>query len=175
MKSILTYFKFAKIALVCFALASPSTSCQFLLKTFVQPISVVIKTQPAVSNTNPNNTGKSGQNTTQVNTASTSKTIETAAAYSVGIASYYSNSLHGRKTASGEVYDKDKLTAAHKTLPFQTKVEVRNTKNSRTVVVVINDRLPQTNKREIDLSEEAAKSLDMMKDGIVEVELRLLK
>ncbi|HAI77041.1 MAG TPA: septal ring lytic transglycosylase RlpA family lipoprotein [Microscillaceae bacterium] len=101
--------------------------------------------------------------------------METAAAYSVGIASYYSNSLHGRKTASGEVYDKDKLTAAHKTLPFQTKVEVRNTKNSRTVVVVINDRLPQTNKREIDLSEEAAKSLDMMKDGIVEVELRLLK
>ncbi|NJL15353.1 MAG: septal ring lytic transglycosylase RlpA family protein [Microscillaceae bacterium] len=92
-----------------------------------------------------------------------------------GIASYYGEEFHGRKTASGEVFDKDKLTAAHKTLPFQTQVEVTNLKNGKKVSVRINDRMPKTSKREIDLSEEAARRLGMLQDGVVRVSLRVLK
>ena len=88
-----------------------------------------------------------------------------------GQASYYAGTYQGRKTASGEVYDKNKLTAAHKTLPFQTKVEVKNLKNGKSVIVKINDRLPNTSKREIDLSEAAAKQIDMLRDGVVNVQI----
>ena len=92
-----------------------------------------------------------------------------------GKASYYADKFHGRKTASGQVYDKTKLTAAHKTLRFQTKVEVHNPKNNKKVVVVINDRLPATSTRAIDLSYEAAKQLDMLRDGVLDVNIRVLK
>ncbi|GAB4399147.1 MAG: hypothetical protein OHK0053_18860 [Microscillaceae bacterium] len=92
-----------------------------------------------------------------------------------GIASYYGEEFQGRKTASGEVFDKDKLTAAHKTLPFQTQVEVTNLKNGKKVSVRINDRMPKTSKREIDLSEEAARRLGMLQDGVVNVSLRIVK
>lgn len=94
---------------------------------------------------------------------------------SSGKASYYADKFHGRKTASGQVYDKTKLTAAHKTLPFNTKVEVTNTKNKKKVIVLINDRLPATSTRSIDLSFAAAKQIDMIRDGVVDVSLRILK
>ena len=90
-------------------------------------------------------------------------------------ASYYANKFHGKKTASGQLYDKDKLTAAHKTLAFNTKVEVTNSKNNKKVIVIINDRLPATSKRSIDLSYEAAKKIDMILDGVVDVSLKILK
>lgn len=92
-----------------------------------------------------------------------------------GQASYYGGKLHGKKTASGEVFDKNKLTAAHKTLPFQTIVEVKNLKNGKKVKVRINDRMPQSNKRVIDLSEGAAKAINMLQDGVVNVEIKVLK
>ena len=70
-------------------------------------------------------------------------------------ASYYANKFHGRRTASGRVYDMNKLTAAHKTLPFGTKIRVTNISNGKTVVVEITDRGPYVRGREIDLSKKA--------------------
>lgn len=92
-----------------------------------------------------------------------------------GEASYYADKFHGRTTANGEKYDKTKLTAAHKTLAFGTKVEVTNTKNGKKVIVRINDRMPKTNFREIDLSRAAAQAIGMIQDGIVDVTVRILK
>jgi rare lipoprotein A len=70
-------------------------------------------------------------------------------------ASYYSDKLNGRKTASGQVFDNAKYTAAHKTLKFGTKVKVTNTVNNKSVIVTINDRGPFTKGREIDLTKKA--------------------
>jgi len=92
-----------------------------------------------------------------------------------GKASYYHNKFHGRKTASGQIYNRYRLTAAHKTLPFNTKVEVRNLKNNRKVLVVINDRLPRTSTRSIDLSRAAAERIGMIRDGVVSVEMKILR
>jgi len=92
----------------------------------------------------------------------------------IGMASYYSYPFHGRKTASGRVYNKYKLTAAHRTLAFKTKVKVTNLKNDRTVVVTINDRGPFIRGRIIDLSWEAARRLGMLKKGISKVKLEII-
>lgn len=92
-----------------------------------------------------------------------------------GKASYYSSEFHGRTTASGEIFDKNKLTAAHKTLPFGTKLNVKNLKNGRSVVVIINDRGPFVEGRIIDLSYEAARQLDMINDGVVDVECTIIE
>lgn len=91
-----------------------------------------------------------------------------------GLAAYYSNRLNGRKTASGEVFDQGKLTAAHQTLAYGTKVKVTNTKNNRSVVVRINDRGPTQAGRVIDLSQAAASKLGMMKSGLVPVKLEVV-
>lgn len=92
-----------------------------------------------------------------------------------GEASYYADKFHGRTTANGEKYDKNKLTAAHKTLAFGTKVEVTNSKNGKKIIVRINDRMPKTNPREIDLSRAAAQAIGMINDGVVAVSIRILK
>lgn len=81
--------------------------------------------------------------------------------YQDGKASYYANKLHGRKTANGERYHKNKLTAAHRTLPMNTKVKVTNKNNGKWVIVRINDRGPYSRKYIIDLSYRAAKHLGM--------------
>ncbi len=81
--------------------------------------------------------------------------------YQDGKASYYANKLHGRKTANGERYNKNKLTAAHRTLPMNTKVKVTNKNNGKWVIVRINDRGPYSRKYIIDLSYRAAKHLGM--------------
>jgi rare lipoprotein A len=70
-------------------------------------------------------------------------------------ASYYSNKFNGRKTASGEIFDNKKYTAAHKTLKFGTKLKVTNVANSEWIIVVVNDRGPSAKGREIDLSKSA--------------------
>jgi rare lipoprotein A len=86
-----------------------------------------------------------------------------------GMATYYGDEA-GSKTASGERFDKRGLTAAHRTLPFGTRVRVTNTKNGRSVIVRINDRGPYGNRgRIIDLSEAAARRLDMIDAGVVPV------
>lgn len=95
--------------------------------------------------------------------------------YQVGVASYYANSLAGRKTANGERYDPKKMTAAHRGLPFGTIVEVRAKKSGRKVVVKINDRGPFGKRtRIIDLSRAAAEELGMIRAGVIDVELRIL-
>ena len=91
-----------------------------------------------------------------------------------GIASWYGPGFHGRTTANGEIYNKNKLTAAHKTLPFNTKVLVTNLKNNKSVLVRINDRGPFIEDRIIDLSEEAAKKIDSKIQGIAHVKVQVL-
>jgi rare lipoprotein A len=91
-----------------------------------------------------------------------------------GEASYYADSLHGNKTASGEPYDKDALTAAHRSLPFGTRVRVTYPKTGKSVEVVINDRGPHAKGRIIDLSAAAARSLGLIEDGHGAVKLRVV-
>ena len=90
-----------------------------------------------------------------------------------GSASYYADSLSGNPTASGEPYDKDALTAAHRTLAFDTMVKVTNLDNGKTVVVRINDRGPHTKNRIIDVSGAAAKQLDLIDSGTAKVRLEV--
>ena len=88
-----------------------------------------------------------------------------------GDASYYANRFHGRRTASGEPYDKNELTAAHKTLPFGTRVIVRSLQTGREVAVRIIDRGPHLKDRIIDLSHAAAVALGIQRHGVSEVQL----
>lgn len=92
-----------------------------------------------------------------------------------GVASYYADKFHGRKTANGETFNMHDLTAAHKTLPFNTIVNVTNLKNNKTVKVRINDRGPFVKNRIIDLSLAAAKELDMLGTGTAEVRIDILE
>ncbi len=92
-----------------------------------------------------------------------------------GKASYYSDHFEGKKTASGEAYQAILLTAAHRTLPFGTKVKVTNLKNSKSVVVRINDRGPFSMGRIIDLSKSAMETLDGINDGVIDVEIEVQK
>lgn len=92
-----------------------------------------------------------------------------------GKASYYSDRMQGHRTASGERYDKTLLTAAHATLPFNTKVQVTNLKNGKTVVVKINDRMARSRHHIIDVSRAAARELDMLREGTVPVQLNEAK
>ncbi len=92
----------------------------------------------------------------------------------VGIASYYHDSLHGKKTANGERYDKNKLTAAHKSLPFGTKLKVSRIDNGKSVNVRINDRGPFIKGRIVDLSKKAAAKIDLLEDGITKVRIEII-
>ncbi len=91
-----------------------------------------------------------------------------------GLASWYGGKFQGRRTASGERFDTNKLTAAHKTLPFDTTVKVTNLENDRTVEVRINDRGPFVEGRVIDLSRAAAEALGMTGRGVARVSLELI-
>ncbi|HWR51374.1 MAG TPA: septal ring lytic transglycosylase RlpA family protein [Bryobacteraceae bacterium] len=91
-----------------------------------------------------------------------------------GVASWYGPPYHGRAAASGEIYDMEKLTAAHRTLPFGTMVRVRNLTNEREVEVRVNDRGPFVKDRIIDLSKAAAREIHMIGPGTARVQLRVL-
>lgn len=91
-----------------------------------------------------------------------------------GMASYYGNEFHGRKTANGERFDQGKLTAAHRTMPFGTRVRVTNTQNGKSVVVRINDRGPFAKGRVIDLSSSAFKSIAYLGAGVVPVRVQVI-
>ncbi len=88
-----------------------------------------------------------------------------------GKATYYHPRFHGRKCASGEVYDKNNLMAAHPSYPFGTYLRVTNLKNNKTVIVYVADRCPPRKNRLIDLSEKAAKELDFIRAGVAQVRL----
>ena len=92
-----------------------------------------------------------------------------------GEASYYGDELVGNPTASGEAFDPDGLTAAHRTLPLGSIVRVTNARNGKTVVVRINDRGPWLLHRVIDLSEEAARRIGMVRAGTATVHLEILR
>ncbi len=91
-----------------------------------------------------------------------------------GMATWYGGRLHGGPTASGERFNQNAMTAAHKTLPMGTMVRVTNLKNERQVTVRINDRGPYGRGRIIDLSRAAARALDMISDGVVPVLLEVV-
>ncbi len=91
-----------------------------------------------------------------------------------GIASWYGPGFHGKKTASGEVYDMHALTAAHSTLPLNTLVHVTNLTNRKSVFVRVNDRGPFVGERVIDLSFCAAKKLDMVKPGTAPIRFTVI-
>lgn len=91
-----------------------------------------------------------------------------------GLASYYSDLFHGKPTASGELYDKGKLTGAHKTLPFGTVVKVTRLDNNKSVQIRINDRGPFISGRVVELSKEAAGRIDLIKDGSARVKVEVV-
>ena len=93
----------------------------------------------------------------------------------VGKASYYSNKLAGRKMANGDKYNPNKLTAAHKTLPFGTKIKVTNLETRKSVKVKITDRGPFSPGRIVDLSYSAAGKLDIIQAGVAPVKLKVIK
>jgi rare lipoprotein A (peptidoglycan hydrolase) len=91
-----------------------------------------------------------------------------------GVASWYGRPFHGRRTATGERYDMNSMSAAHPTLPLPSYVRVTNLKSGTSVIVRVNDRGPFAHDRVIDLSREAARHLGLLKDGIAAVEVNLI-
>lgn len=92
-----------------------------------------------------------------------------------GIASYYADEFNGRRTSNGETYDMNSMTAAHRTLPFNTKVRVTNSLTGKFIVVRINDRGPFKDDRVIDLSLAAAKALELIGSGTAPVRLEVVE
>ncbi|MFO8231661.1 MAG: septal ring lytic transglycosylase RlpA family protein [Longimonas sp.] len=95
-------------------------------------------------------------------------------ATATGMASYYADKFDGRTTANGETFDNNAYTAAHRTLPFGTRVRVTRTDTGDQVTVRINDRGPFVDGRIIDLSQRAARDIDMLADGLAEVRIEVV-
>jgi rare lipoprotein A len=92
-----------------------------------------------------------------------------------GTASFYARRFEGRRCSNGDVFRNDSLTAAHKKLPFGTLVKVTNLSNDCVVIVRINDRLPKSSTRKIDLTRRAARQLGFMKKGITKVKIEVIR
>lgn len=92
----------------------------------------------------------------------------------IGVASWYGEQFQGNPTASGEVFDMNRLSAASRDLPLGTKIKVTNLKNNRSLVLKVNDRGPYVHGRFLDLSKEAAKQLGFMNAGLARVEARVV-
>ncbi|MEA2042263.1 MAG: septal ring lytic transglycosylase RlpA family protein [Bacteroidota bacterium] len=95
--------------------------------------------------------------------------------YATGKATWYGPGFQGKPTASGEKFNKRDLTAAHRTLKFGTKLRVTNLRNKKQVIVRVNDRGPVSGRFIIDLSQKAAKKIDMIDAGVVPVKLEIIK
>ena len=93
----------------------------------------------------------------------------------IGTASWYGDDFHGKKTANGETYDMESMTAAHPTLPLPSLVRVTNLENNKSVIVRVNDRGPFSKRRGIDVSEKAAEALDFRDSGTAQVKVELLR
>ena len=118
---------------------------------------------------------RSGNPETYEIDGTTHRVMETSDGYRErGIASWYGDYFHGRRTSSGDTYDMYKMTAAHKTLPLPTYVRVTNLENGRSVVLRVNDRGPFVEGRIIDLSYVAAQKLGMAESGTARVEVEAL-
>jgi rare lipoprotein A len=92
-----------------------------------------------------------------------------------GVANFYGDKFQGKKTASGDVFDKDGLTAAHKKLAFGTKVKVTNVENGKSVIVTVNDRMAASNPAVIDVTHRAADDLGFAKAGKAKVKVEVQK
>jgi rare lipoprotein A len=92
-----------------------------------------------------------------------------------GVASFYADAFHNRKTSNGETYDMNDFTCAHRNFPFQTRIRVTNLDNDMTVIVRVNDRGPFAEGRIIDLSLGAAKALNMVEKGTTKIKLEILE
>ena len=101
--------------------------------------------------------------------------IATAQTAEEGVANFYNDKFQGRKTASGAVYDKNKLTASHKTLPYGTKARVTNLENGKSVVVTVNDRMKPGSPAVIDVTRRAAQDLGFAKAGKAKVKVEVEK
>ncbi len=121
----------------------------------------------------------SGQASGQDKKAEESKAPAAAAApsgdASSGLAAFYDNRLHGHRTASGERYNAGAMTTAHQTYPFGTRLKVTHVKNNRSVIVRVNDRGPTQAGRVVDLSRAAASQLRMLREGLAEVRVEVVK
>ncbi len=105
----------------------------------------------------------------------TIRSTETMRTLDTGMASWYGPDFHGKLTANGETYNMNDMTAAHRSLPFNTVLKVTNLENGKSIVVRINDRGPYVGNRIIDLSREAARKIDMENSGVAEVRLELVE
>ncbi|MBS7333520.1 MAG: septal ring lytic transglycosylase RlpA family protein [Weeksellaceae bacterium] len=130
-----------------------------------------------VENSNPikekelkNTTAKEEKSTTN----EVSEAVEEAKEKLTGIVSWYADKFHGSKTSSGELYNKNEYTAAHKTLPFGTKVKVTNVRNGKSVIVKINDRGPHSKSRVLDLSRAAFTEIGSINAGILNIEMEVV-
>ena len=110
-----------------------------------------------------------------VNTEIVKEELAKYSYFQTGTASFYGGKWHGRKTANGEIFDTYKLTAAHKTLPFGTKVHVTTLNNGKSAVVSINNRGPYVKGRVIDLSQAAFSKIENMSRGVTKVKLEIIK
>ncbi|PZU91180.1 MAG: septal ring lytic transglycosylase RlpA family lipoprotein [Chryseobacterium sp.] len=95
--------------------------------------------------------------------------------YQTTTASYYADKFNGKKTASGEIYRHHKMTAANKTLPFGTQVEIVNVENNKSVIITVNDRGPLKPSRQFDLSQGAFKKIGSLNDGVIKIRFKILK
>ena len=120
-----------------------------------------------------NNVGKTSVSRQVIKTSYSPSSATTKIAQS-GVASYYGPGFHGRRTANGEAFDMHAMTAAHRTLPFGTKVKVTNLANGKSAIVRVNDRGPYANGRIIDLSVAAAKQIGSTNSGTARVTLEVL-
>lgn len=130
------------------------------------PVAAETRTRPAVSHEAP-------ADATRVNRAET--TLKPTTARFTGVASYYGDEFHGRKTANGERFDQNDFSAAHRTLPFGTMLRVRYLQTDRSVIVRVNDRGPFKENRVLDLSKAAAEELGLVREGTGTVEVVVLQ
>lgn len=139
-----------------------------------RPVSAAPPAQPLPT---PSSTAEGAKNTTNVPPARHSKAPPTPAPAGYaeeGNASWYGNPFNGRRASNGEIYDMFKLTAAHRTLPFETMVRVTNLNNGKSTTVRITDRGPFVDNRIIDLSLAAAREIESVGPGVVPVRLEVL-
>lgn len=128
-----------------------------------------------IENPTPGRTLKNKTSNVEKSTSEARKAVEAAKERISGMVSWYSDKFHGKATSSGELYNKNELTAAHRTLPFGTKVKVTNVKNGKSVIVKINDRGPHHKSRVLDLSKTAFNEIGSINSGTLNIEMEVIK
>ena len=167
---------FLEVATACLV---ASSSDFLMLKVFfltigaISTISAPIKAAPLADIQMPKSS-LDGVHNSNWDPASVNR-IQSLQAKVASLASWYGPGFHGRRTASGEIYNQNALTAAHKSLPFGTRVRVTNLNNGRSVIVKVNDDGPHIPGRVIDLSKGAAERIGMLSSGVAPVRLEVLR